>query len=71
MISTVQAKLTMGFKCGFPMNTSDSMDMNKNGIKWEVFWYNISLKIKGISFEHGNTLGVPEGFSIALTALHL
>lgn len=47
------------------------MNMSKNGIKWQMFWYNISLKMKGILLNMEIFVQMPEKFSIALVTVNL
>lgn len=71
MISAGLANLAPSVKCGFPRKTGDWMTMNKNGIKCQMFWYNINFKIKVIYLNMEIFLGLPEKFSIALITVNL
>ena len=69
MISAGLANLDPSVKRGLPKKAGDWMNMNKNGIKWQMFWYSVSFKIKGIPLNMEIFGGMPEKFSIFLITI--
>lgn len=69
MISAGLANLDPSVKRGLLKKAGDWMNMNKNGIKWQMLWYSVSFKIKGIPLNMEIFGGMPEKFSIFLITI--